>query len=196
MGQRGQWCSVAVHSATWYHVKRTQRDLKLGRHDINNIEFVMSPAMPPVVSASCEVRWRSVSCSVSFVLSKMWARLCIVMWKGSCGFLKEVSPNSMKGWYSTGWITQNSDWPLSRIPGLNLQRRIVYTQYYHVQPILGLTKFGMRGTHHWRHALEIYAFLGSYAACSGKFLPTFRDNRSVPSSGIKKSKKDLLLHTV
>jgi hypothetical protein len=47
----------------------------------------------------------------------------------------------MKGWYSTGWITQNSDWPLSRLPGLNLQKRIDFPPYYHLQPILGLTKF-------------------------------------------------------
>ena len=81
--------------------------------------------------------------------------------------------------YSTGWITENSDWPLSRLPGLSLQRRIDFPLYYNVQPILGLTKFGMRGTRHWRHALEICVFLGSYAACSGKFLPTFWNNRSV-----------------
>ena len=30
------------------------------------------------------------------------------------------------------------------------------------------------------------ALLGCYAACSGNSLPTFRDNLSVPSSGVKK----------
>jgi hypothetical protein len=36
---------------------------------------------------------------------------------------------------------------------------------------------------------EIYALLGYNAASSGNPLPTFRDNISVPSSRVKKSKK-------
>jgi hypothetical protein len=36
-----------------------------------------------------------------------------------------------------------------------------------------------------REAPEICALLGYYAASSGKFLPTFRNNLSVPSSGLK-----------
>jgi hypothetical protein len=36
---------------------------------------------------------------------------------------------------------------------------------------------------------EIGALLGYYAASSGNPLPTFRDNVSVPSSKVKKSKK-------
>jgi hypothetical protein len=36
---------------------------------------------------------------------------------------------------------------------------------------------------------EICALLGCYAASSGNPLPTFRDNVSVPSSRVKKSKK-------
>jgi hypothetical protein len=35
---------------------------------------------------------------------------------------------------------------------------------------------------------ENCALLGYYAAISGNFLPTFRDNLSVPSSGVKNSK--------
>jgi len=33
--------------------------------------------------------------------------------------------------------------------------------------------------------LKNWAFLGNYEASSGDFLPTFRDNLSVPSSGFK-----------
>jgi hypothetical protein len=36
------------------------------------------------------------------------------------------------------------------------------------------------------------AVLGYYAASSGNFLPTFRDNISVPSSGVKNPNKGLL----
>ena len=36
---------------------------------------------------------------------------------------------------------------------------------------------------HW--GTENCALVGYYAACSGYFLPTFRDNQSVPSSGFK-----------
>jgi hypothetical protein len=36
---------------------------------------------------------------------------------------------------------------------------------------------------------ENYALLGCYAACIGYFLPTFRDNLSVPSSWVKNPKK-------
>ena len=36
---------------------------------------------------------------------------------------------------------------------------------------------------------EIFALLGYYAALSGSPVPTFRDNLSVPSSRVKKSKK-------
>ena len=39
--------------------------------------------------------------------------------------------------------------------------------------------------------LENCALLGYYAASSGNFLPTFRDNLSVPSSGFKNSKESL-----
>jgi len=35
--------------------------------------------------------------------------------------------------------------------------------------------------------LEICVLLGFHAACSGNSLPKFRDNPSVPSSGVKKS---------
>ena len=41
---------------------------------------------------------------------------------------------------------------------------------------------------------KICALLGYYAASIGNPLPTFRDNVSVPSSRIKKSKKKGLLH--
>jgi hypothetical protein len=37
---------------------------------------------------------------------------------------------------------------------------------------------------------EIYALLGYYAAYGGNSLPTFRDNLSVPSQRVNKSKKD------
>jgi hypothetical protein len=40
---------------------------------------------------------------------------------------------------------------------------------------------------------EICALLGNYAALSVNPLPTFRDNVSVPSSRVKKSKKFLTL---
>jgi len=39
---------------------------------------------------------------------------------------------------------------------------------------------------------EICALLGYYAAYSGKSLPTFRDNISVPSSGVKNSRRSRL----
>jgi hypothetical protein len=39
--------------------------------------------------------------------------------------------------------------------------------------------------------LENCAILGYYAASSGNFLPTFRDNVSVPSSGFKNPKESL-----
>jgi len=35
------------------------------------------------------------------------------------------------------------------------------------------------------------ALLGYYAATSGNFLPTFRDNLSLPSSGVKNPKESL-----
>jgi hypothetical protein len=44
-----------------------------------------------------------------------------------------------------------------------------------------------------RDADENYTFLGYNAASSGNPLPTFRDNISVPSSRVKKSKKRILL---
>jgi hypothetical protein len=44
-----------------------------------------------------------------------------------------------------------------------------------------------------RHADEICALLGYYAVSSGNSLPTFRDNVSVSSSRVKKSKKLLFL---
>jgi hypothetical protein len=34
--------------------------------------------------------------------------------------------------------------------------------------------------------------LGYYAAYGGNFLTTFRDNLSIPSSGVKKSKRELV----
>jgi hypothetical protein len=40
---------------------------------------------------------------------------------------------------------------------------------------------------------EICALLGYYPVSSGNSLPTFRDNLSVPSSRIKKSKKKAFL---
>jgi len=39
-----------------------------------------------------------------------------------------------------------------------------------------------------RQVDENSALLGSYAACSDSSLPTFRNNASIPSSSIKKSK--------
>jgi hypothetical protein len=48
--------------------------------------------------------------------------------------------------------------------------------------------FFISGFHH--EVDEICAALGYYAACSGNSLPTFRDNLSVPSSRVKKSKKN------
>jgi hypothetical protein len=40
---------------------------------------------------------------------------------------------------------------------------------------------------------QICALLGYYAASSGNSVPTFRDNLSVPSSRVKKSKKESLI---
>jgi hypothetical protein len=40
--------------------------------------------------------------------------------------------------------------------------------------------------------IGICPLLGYYAALSGSSAPTFRDNLSVPSSSVKKSKKDFL----
>jgi len=40
-----------------------------------------------------------------------------------------------------------------------------------------------------RKVFEICPLLGHYAVYSGNSLPTFRDNISVPSSSVKKSKK-------
>jgi hypothetical protein len=42
-----------------------------------------------------------------------------------------------------------------------------------------------------REVAENCALLGYYAASSGNFLPTFRDNPSVPSSGFKNGKESL-----
>jgi len=39
-----------------------------------------------------------------------------------------------------------------------------------------------------READENCAVLGYYAASSGNLLPTFRDNLSIPSSGVKNKK--------
>jgi hypothetical protein len=44
-----------------------------------------------------------------------------------------------------------------------------------------------------RRDVEIRTLLGYYAASNGNPLPTFRDNVSVPSSRVKKSKLSLLL---
>jgi hypothetical protein len=41
----------------------------------------------------------------------------------------------------------------------------------------------------YRDADEICTLLGYYAASSGNPLPTFRENVTVPSAGVKKSKK-------
>jgi hypothetical protein len=41
--------------------------------------------------------------------------------------------------------------------------------------------------------VDIFALLGYYAALSGNSVPTFRDNISVPSSRVKKSKNVLTL---
>ena len=43
----------------------------------------------------------------------------------------------------------------------------------------------------YSNILENCALLGYYAASSGNFLPTFRDNVSVPSSGFKNPKESL-----
>jgi hypothetical protein len=40
---------------------------------------------------------------------------------------------------------------------------------------------------------EICILLGYYATSSGNPLPTFRDNVSVPSSRVKKSKKKMII---
>jgi hypothetical protein len=50
----------------------------------------------------------------------------------------------------------------------------------------------------WKKQLKIkissenWAALGYYAASSGNFLPTFRDNLSVPTSGVKNSRYDTI----
>jgi hypothetical protein len=44
-----------------------------------------------------------------------------------------------------------------------------------------------------RDADEICNLLGYYAASNGNLSPTFRDNVSVPSSRVKKSKKNIFL---
>jgi hypothetical protein len=41
------------------------------------------------------------------------------------------------------------------------------------------------------HMLENLALLGYYAVSSGNFVPTFRDNLSVPTSGFKSRKESL-----
>jgi hypothetical protein len=41
------------------------------------------------------------------------------------------------------------------------------------------------------HMLENFALLGYYAASSCNFMPTFRDNLSVPISGLKSKKASL-----
>ena len=55
-------------------------------------------------------------------------------------------------------------------------------------PCFLLERRAIRGFCH--DAEEISAFLGFYAACSGNSLLRFRDNLSVPSSRIKKTKRD------
>jgi hypothetical protein len=45
-----------------------------------------------------------------------------------------------------------------------------------------------------RGAVEICGLLGYYAASGGNTLPTFRDNVSVPSSRVEKSKKRFFLY--
>jgi hypothetical protein len=42
-----------------------------------------------------------------------------------------------------------------------------------------------------REVAENYALLDYYAPSGSNFLPTFRDNLSVPSSGFKNSKESL-----
>ena len=56
---------------------------------------------------------------------------------------------------------------------------------------------GLRGIKEWKRDLRLLppevaencALLGYYAVGGGDFLPTFRDNLSVPSSGVKNSLK-------
>jgi hypothetical protein len=42
------------------------------------------------------------------------------------------------------------------------------------------------------NGIEICTLWGYFPALNGNHLPTFRDNGSVPSSGVKKSKKNVL----
>ena len=42
-----------------------------------------------------------------------------------------------------------------------------------------------------KHEKENYTVLGYYAASKGKFIPTFRNNLSVPSSGYKIPRESL-----
>jgi hypothetical protein len=53
------------------------------------------------------------------------------------------------------------------------------TSYFHASPHLNV----IAG---FSHDVEICAVLGYYAVMSGNPLPTFQDNVSVPSSGVKK----------
>jgi len=63
----------------------------------------------------------------------------------------------------------------------------------------GITFHGYTLRWRWHWGTENCSFLGYYAASSGNFLPTFRDNLSVPNSGFKNPKESLLpqnrLHT-
>jgi hypothetical protein len=51
------------------------------------------------------------------------------------------------------------------------------------------TFFGITGVHPKRTSAENSALLGYYAESSGNFLPTFRDNLSVPSSTVSVPKR-------
>jgi hypothetical protein len=54
------------------------------------------------------------------------------------------------------------------------------------------TLFSFRLYKHWLWVCEgNVALLGYYAASSGNYLPTFRDNLSVPSSGFKNTNENL-----
>ena len=61
--------------------------------------------------------------------------------------------------------------------------RLLYPPQCNMQPAVKYYKRMLSG---YRHKVdEISAVLGSYAACSGNYLPTLRDNLSVPYSKVK-----------
>ena len=88
------------------------------------------------------------------------------------------------------WILDASSWLIIQRPAATLPCMNFSTPP--PSPRLGLTGFGV--------SKKVYEFvnqtwivicplLGYYAASSGNFLPTFRDDVSIPFSGVKKSPK-------